>query len=241
MTEAPIRKEVSLANRILANEGSSTPSGTSTAPSDDPGQFLLSRHRAPALVAPEVLLQSTLDSKAVHADRPFRHYGERTIHGCDLPGASRRHGDLPSPRARMLPYAIARAAHGAGLSPRRQHGRDGAVLGQPRRLRRHRAGPRQARERRSLAKALGPSSTILMGRHGATVAGHRCASASSADLLRPQRRAADAGKTPRRRASAERRRNCEGRPPLRSAPAPGRQRECWKTARRKRCPPLSAW
>ena len=77
-----LREELSLANRILAHEGIVDAFGhISVRHPHDPGRFLISRHRAPALVQPADILEYTLDTEPVHPTT-FRHYGERVIHGC---------------------------------------------------------------------------------------------------------------------------------------------------------------
>ena len=168
---AAIREELSLANRILAHEGIVDAFGhISVRHPTDPGRFLISRHRAPALVAPEDILEYTLDTEPVHPTH-FRHYGERVIHGCiyrarpDIIAVCHHHA--PS----MMPYAISRAAMvpvyhlGASMGvrvpywdSRTDFGSTALVLVKP-------------EEGRSLAKALGQGWMILMGRHGATAAG----------------------------------------------------------------------
>jgi ribulose-5-phosphate 4-epimerase/fuculose-1-phosphate aldolase len=168
---AAIREELSLANRILAHEGIVDAFGhISVRHPTDPGRFLISRHRAPELVAPEDILEYTLDTEPVHPTN-FRHYGERVIHGCiyqarpDVMAVCHHHA--PS----VMPYAISRTPlvpvyHlGAGMGARvpfwdsrDDFGSTALVLVKP-------------EEGRSLAKALGPAWMILMGRHGATVAG----------------------------------------------------------------------
>jgi HCOMODA/2-hydroxy-3-carboxy-muconic semialdehyde decarboxylase len=168
---AAIRAELSLANRILAYEGIVDAFGHISArhPSD-PGRFLISRHRAPELVAPADILEYTLDTEPVHPTH-FRHYGERVIHGCiyqarpDVMAVCHHHAPA------MMPYAISRAAMvpvyhlGASMGlrvpfwdSRDEFGSTALVLVKP-------------EEGRSLAKALGSASTILMGRHGATAVG----------------------------------------------------------------------
>jgi ribulose-5-phosphate 4-epimerase/fuculose-1-phosphate aldolase len=168
---AAIRAELSLANRILAHEGIVDAFGhMSVRHPTDPGRFLISRHRAPELVAPEDILEYTLDTEPVHPTT-FRHYGERVIHGCiyqarpDVMAVCHHHAPA------MMPYAISRAAvvpvyHlGASMGTkvpywdsRDEFGDTALVVVKP-------------EEGRSLAKALGKGWTILMGRHGATVAG----------------------------------------------------------------------
>lgn len=168
---AAIREELSLANRILAHEGIVDAFGhISVRHPTDPGRFLLSRHRAPALVAAEDILEYTLDTEPVHPTT-FRHYGERVIHGCiyqarpDVMAVCHHHAPA------MMPYAISRAAMvpvyhlGASMGftvpfwdSRDDFGSTALVLVKP-------------EEGHSLAKALGKGWTILMGRHGATAAG----------------------------------------------------------------------
>jgi HCOMODA/2-hydroxy-3-carboxy-muconic semialdehyde decarboxylase len=168
---AAIREELSLANRILAHEGIVDAFGhISVRHPTDPGRFLISRHRAPELVAPEDILEYTLDTEPVHPTH-FRHYGERVIHGCiyqarpDIIAVCHHHA--PS----MMPYAISRSAvvpvyHlGASMGvrvpywdSRTDFGSTALVLVKP-------------EEGHSLAKALGQGWMVLMGRHGATAAG----------------------------------------------------------------------
>src|SRR5258708_8755352 len=103
---AAIREELAVANRILAHEGIVDAFGHISArhPTDS-GRFLISRHRAPQLVAPEDILEYTLDTEPVHPTT-FRHYGERVIHGCiyqarpDVMAVCHHHAPA------MMPYAI---------------------------------------------------------------------------------------------------------------------------------------
>ncbi len=168
---AAIREELSLANRILAHEGIVDAFGhISARHPTDPGRFLMSRHRAPALVAPEDILEYTLDTEPVHPTN-VRHYGERVIHGCiyqarpDVMAVCHHHAPA------MMPYAISRAPMmpvyhlGASMGvrvpfwdSRDDFGSTALVVVKP-------------EEGRSLAKALGQGWTVLMGRHGATAAG----------------------------------------------------------------------
>ena len=134
-------------------------------------QVLLDRYGLSLqLVAPEDILEYTLDTEPVHPTT-FRHYGERVIHGCiyqarpDVMAVCHHHAPA------MMPYAISRAAMvpvyhlGASMGARVPYwdsrddfGSTALVLVRP-------------EEGRSLAKALGRGWTILMGRHGATAAG----------------------------------------------------------------------
>ena len=60
------RAELSLANRIVANEGVIDAFGhVSMRHPDHPGRYLLSRSRAPELVTPEDFIEYDLDSQPV--------------------------------------------------------------------------------------------------------------------------------------------------------------------------------
>src|SRR3979409_2804863 len=114
---AAIREELSLANRLLPQEGSVAAFGHISARHPTaPGRFLISRHRAPQLVAPEDILEYTLDTEPVHPTT-FRHYGERVIHGCiyqarpDVMAVCHHHAPA------LIPYAISRAAMVPGYNP----------------------------------------------------------------------------------------------------------------------------
>jgi HCOMODA/2-hydroxy-3-carboxy-muconic semialdehyde decarboxylase len=167
---AQLRDELSLANRVLANEGILDAFGhVSVRHPDDPGRFLLSRHRAPELVEPVDILEYTLDAEPV-APTAVRHYGERIIHGCiyqargDVVAVCHHHAPA------VLPYSISRkplvpvyhmgATMGwpvAYWDSRDDFGDTSLLVVKP-------------EEGRSLAKGLGASWTVLMARHGATVA-----------------------------------------------------------------------
>src|SRR5437016_13635675 len=78
---AKLRQELSIANRILANENVVDAFGhISIRHPDDPGRYLISRHRAAELVAPGDILEFTLDSKPLKPT-DVRLYSELVIHG----------------------------------------------------------------------------------------------------------------------------------------------------------------
>ena len=61
-------EELTLANRILAHEGVLDAFGhVSLRHPTDPGRYLLSRSRSPALIEPDDILEYTLDSAAGEA------------------------------------------------------------------------------------------------------------------------------------------------------------------------------
>jgi ribulose-5-phosphate 4-epimerase/fuculose-1-phosphate aldolase len=168
---AQAREEVALANRILANEGVFDAFGhVSLRHSENPEHFLISRHRAPELVQPADILVLDLEGKAV-VPTPYRLYGEVTIHASifqarpDVMAICHHHAPA------VLPYAIAKVEMvpvyhlGASMGEkvpfwdsRDDFGATALVVVDP-------------AEGKSLAKALGPHSMVLMGRHGATVIG----------------------------------------------------------------------
>jgi ribulose-5-phosphate 4-epimerase/fuculose-1-phosphate aldolase len=168
---ASAREDVALANRILANEGLLDAFGhVSMRHPADPQRFLISRHRAPELVVPADIVELNLDGEPA-VPTAFRLYGERIIHAAiyaarpDVMAVCHHHAPA------VLAYAVARADFvpvyhlGATMGPkvpywdsRDEFGDTALVVVTP-------------QEGHSLAKALGPYWMVLMGRHGATVAG----------------------------------------------------------------------
>jgi HCOMODA/2-hydroxy-3-carboxy-muconic semialdehyde decarboxylase len=167
-----IKEELALANRILAHEGVLDAFGhVSVRHPADPGRYLLSRSRSPALIEPADILEYTLDSAPVRP--PSAHlYAERVIHGCiyqvrpDVTAVCHHHA--PS----VMPFVIAGKAivpvfHlGAAIGEeppfwdqQDEFGDTNLLVVKP-------------EEGRSLARALGDHSVVLMNRHGATVVGN---------------------------------------------------------------------
>jgi HCOMODA/2-hydroxy-3-carboxy-muconic semialdehyde decarboxylase len=78
---AEARRELALANRIVANEGVLDAFGhVSMRHPGDPNRYLLSRSRSPELVEPDDLIEYDLDSKPVR-EPGVGQYSERVIHG----------------------------------------------------------------------------------------------------------------------------------------------------------------
>jgi HCOMODA/2-hydroxy-3-carboxy-muconic semialdehyde decarboxylase len=166
-----VREQISIANRMLANEGILDAFGhVSMRHPTNPERFFISRHRAPKLVDPSDVLEFTLDAKPV-APTELRLYGEMVIHSCiyearpDVNAVCHHHAPT------ILPYCIsgmelkpiyhlgaAMGAHVPFWDSRDDFGNTALVVIKP-------------EEGRSLAKALGKDWTVLMRRHGATVAG----------------------------------------------------------------------
>jgi ribulose-5-phosphate 4-epimerase/fuculose-1-phosphate aldolase len=168
---AQLRYDIALANRILSREGVLDAFGhVSARHPDDPNKYLLSRSRAPELVEPDDILVFDLDSQPIE-EPTVRLYGERVIHGeifkarPDVMAVCHHHAPA------IMPYVISGTPlvpvfHlGATLGPalpfwdqREEFGVTNLLVIKP-------------EEGRSLAQALGPNWTVLMHRHGATVAG----------------------------------------------------------------------
>jgi HCOMODA/2-hydroxy-3-carboxy-muconic semialdehyde decarboxylase len=172
MTDAlhEVREKISIANRMLANEGILDAFGhVSMRHPTNSDRFFISRHRAPKLVDPSDVLEFTLDAKPV-VPTELRLYGEMVIHSCiyearpDVNAVCHHHAPT------ILPYCISGlelkpiyhlgATMGARVpfwDSRDDFGDTALVVIKP-------------EEGRSLAKALGKDWTVLMRRHGATVA-----------------------------------------------------------------------
>jgi ribulose-5-phosphate 4-epimerase/fuculose-1-phosphate aldolase len=170
-TLASAREDVAIANRILANEGLLDAFGhVSMRHPSMADRFLISRHRAPELVTAADIVELNLDGEPA-VPTSFRLYGERIIHAAiyaarpDVTAICHHHA--PS----VMPYAIARAElvpvyHlGALMGPKVPYWDSHDEFGDTALV------VVTAEEGRSLARALGPYWTVLMGRHGATVVG----------------------------------------------------------------------
>jgi ribulose-5-phosphate 4-epimerase/fuculose-1-phosphate aldolase len=165
------RMQLARANRILANEGVLDAFGhISLRHPADPKRYLLSRSRGPELVQPEDILEFDLDSEPIKPPTT-RLYSERVIHGEIFKARPEAmavcHHHAPS----ILPFCVS----GALLKPVNHLG---ATMGLkvPVRDSRDEFGNTnllvaKPDEGASLARALGPNWTVLMRRHGATVAG----------------------------------------------------------------------
>jgi ribulose-5-phosphate 4-epimerase/fuculose-1-phosphate aldolase len=167
-----VRHQVALANRMLANEGVLDAFGhVSMRHPADPGRYLLSRSRSPALIEADDILEFTLDSEPV--ERPTAQlYAERVIHGClyqarpDVMAVCHHHAPPVMPfcitGVPLIPVIHVAAIIGDGVpfwDQRDDFGDSNLLVVKP-------------EEGRSLARALGAHSAVLMRRHGATVVGH---------------------------------------------------------------------
>jgi ribulose-5-phosphate 4-epimerase/fuculose-1-phosphate aldolase len=159
------------ANRMLANEGVLDAFGhvTMRHPTD-PGRYLMSRSRGPELVQPDDILEFTLDSQPLKPPTA-RLYGERVIHGEIYKARPEVNAVCHHHAPSILPFCVS----GMALKPvyhlgatmgdavpfwdsRDDFGDTNLIVAKP-------------EEGASLARALGANWTVLMRRHGATVAG----------------------------------------------------------------------
>ena len=164
-------EELALANRILAHEGVLDAFGhVSVRHPNDPGRYLLSRSRSPLFVEPDDILEFDLDS--VPATPPsVQLYSERVIHGeiykarSDVMAVCHHHAPAVMPFAitgkPIVPVFHVGGAIGEEVPFWDQYdefGETNLLVVKP-------------EEGRSLARALGGNSVVLMKRHGATVVG----------------------------------------------------------------------
>jgi ribulose-5-phosphate 4-epimerase/fuculose-1-phosphate aldolase len=164
-------EELAVANRILGHENVIDAFGhVSVRHPKDPGRYLLARSRSPLLVEPDDILEFTLDSEPVKPPTT-RLYSERVIHGeiykarSDVVAVCHHHAPA------VLPFCVA----GEPIVPVFHLG---AVIGEetPFWDQHDEFGDTnllviKPEEGRSLARALGRHSVVLMRRHGATVVG----------------------------------------------------------------------
>jgi ribulose-5-phosphate 4-epimerase/fuculose-1-phosphate aldolase len=162
------REEVAFGNRILANEGVLDAFGhVSVRHPRNPKRYLLSRSRAPELVAPGDVLEYDLDSNPVKPTNE-KLYAERVIHGeiykarPDVMAVVHHHAPAMMPFCitgmPLMPVFHLGATAGANVPFWDQHdefGDTNLLVVKP-------------EEGASLARALGKSNLVLMNRHGAT-------------------------------------------------------------------------
>ncbi len=164
-------EELALANRILGHEGVLDAFGhVSVRHPGDPGRYLLPRSRSPLLIEPDDVLEFTLDSEPVKPPKVAL-YAERVIHGCIYQARSDVVAVCHHHAAAVLPFCVAEKPivpvfHLGGTIGEEipfwdQHDEFGDTNLLVVKL----------EEGRSLARALGQNSVVLMKRHGATVVG----------------------------------------------------------------------
>jgi HCOMODA/2-hydroxy-3-carboxy-muconic semialdehyde decarboxylase len=168
---ADARYQLAIANRLLAHEAVLDAFGhVSVRHPRDPGRYLLSRSRSPAVIEPADILEFTLDSNPV-APSTVQLYAERVIHGCIYEARSDVMAICHHHAPAVMPFCIAGvpivpvfhlgAAGGETVpfwSQRDEFGDTNLLVVKP-------------EEGRSLARALASHAAVLMTNHGATVVG----------------------------------------------------------------------
>src|SRR5476651_966370 len=165
------RRELALANRIVANEGVIDAFGhVSMRHPDNPGRYLLSRSRAPELVTLADFVEYDLDSQPLR-DPGVGQYSERVIHG----EIYKARPDVMSVCHHHCPAFMPLLATGTDYVPIFHLGAVGGIkppywdqhdeFGDTNML------VVKPEEGASLARALGSQWLVLMKRHGVTVAG----------------------------------------------------------------------
>ena len=166
-----IIEELAVANRILGHEGVIDAFGhVSIRHPDDPGRYLISRSRSPLIVEPDDILEFDLDSVPV-TPPDVQLYSERVIHGeiykarSDVMAVCHHHAPAVMPFCitgkSIMPVFHIGGAIGEEVPFWDQYdefGETNLLVVKP-------------EEGRSLARALGGNSVVLMKRHGATVVG----------------------------------------------------------------------
>ena len=168
---ADLRRDLSTAYRIVANEGILDAFGhISMRHPMNPNRYFLSRSRAPGLVQPDDILEYDLDSTPI-VPPVTRLYSERVIHGeifkarPDVNAVCHHHAPSIMPFAisgmPLVPVFHLGAAMGRSApfwDSRDEFGDTNLLVVKP-------------AEGASLAHALGSHSIVVMRRHGATVVG----------------------------------------------------------------------
>jgi HCOMODA/2-hydroxy-3-carboxy-muconic semialdehyde decarboxylase len=168
---AKVREELATANQILARENIVDAFGhISMRHPEHPDRYLITTYRAPERVVPSSIIELTLDSEPVRPTSE-RLFSELVIHGEVYKARPDVHSVCHHHSVAILPYCIS----GVELVPvmhlgatigdvvpfwdsRDEFGDTRLLLTKP-------------EEGASMARALGPHWTVLLRRHGATVAG----------------------------------------------------------------------
>jgi ribulose-5-phosphate 4-epimerase/fuculose-1-phosphate aldolase len=170
--EDDLRREVALANRILAREGVVDAYGhVSLRHPDRPDRFLLSCSRSPELVVPADLMEFRLDGEAADPAEQRKPYLERYIHAAIYEARPEVNSVVHNHSSAVLPFSVTGTPlrpliHTAGLI--------GATI--PTWDIRDRFGDTNLlvanlEQGRDLARTLGANCVVLMRGHGCSVAG----------------------------------------------------------------------
>ena len=168
---ADVIEELALANRILAHEGVLDAFGhVSARHPSDPERYLLSRSRSPLLIEPDDILEYRLDSTPVQPAKAHL-YAERVIHGCIYQARSDVMAVCHHHAPAVMPFCIAGKPIVPVFHLGAAIGEDAPFWDQYDEFGDTNLLVVKPEEGRSLARALGQHSAVLMNRHGATVVG----------------------------------------------------------------------
>jgi ribulose-5-phosphate 4-epimerase/fuculose-1-phosphate aldolase len=168
---AQVREELATANQILARENIVDAFGhISMRHPEHPDRYLITTYRAPERVVASSIIELTLDSKPVKPTSE-RLFSELVIHGEVYKARPDVHSVCHHHSVAILPYCITGielvpVMHlGATMGDKVQYWDSRDEFGDTRLL------LTKPEEGASMARALGPHWTVLLRRHGATVAG----------------------------------------------------------------------
>ncbi|MBM3539482.1 MAG: class II aldolase/adducin family protein [Alphaproteobacteria bacterium] len=166
-----LRRDLAVANRILANEGVVDAYGhVSVRHPEDKGRFLLSRSRAPELVSPDDLMEFGLDGEVVDKGDKRAPYVERFIHAAVYEARPEIVSVIHNHSPKVVPFSVTKTPlrpliHVAGAMGatipvwdiREKFGDTNLLV----------ANLDQGRD---MTRALGQNTVVLMRGHGCTVA-----------------------------------------------------------------------
>lgn len=166
-----LRRDLAVANRILANEGVVDAYGhASVRHPEDKGRFLLSRSRAPELVSPDDLMEFGLDGEVVDKGDKRAPYVERFIHAAVYEARPEIVSVIHNHSPKVVPFSVTKTPlrpliHVAGAMGatipvwdiREKFGDTNLLV----------ANLDQGRD---MTRALGQNTVVLMRGHGCTVA-----------------------------------------------------------------------
>lgn len=166
-----LRRDVAIANRILAHEGVVDAYGhVSIRHPDDKNRFFLSRSRSPELVSPDDLMEFGLDGEVVDKADKRQPYLERFIHAAVYEGRPEIVSVVHNHSPKVVPFSVTKmplrplihvaGAMGTTIPVWDIHDKFGDTN----------LLVADIEQGRDMTRALGPNTVVLMRGHGCTVA-----------------------------------------------------------------------
>jgi ribulose-5-phosphate 4-epimerase/fuculose-1-phosphate aldolase len=166
-----LRRDVAIANRILAHEGVVDAYGhVSIRHPDDKNRFFLSRSRSPELVSPDDLMEFGLDGEVVDKADKRQPYLERFIHAAVYEGRPEIVSVVHNHSPKVVPFSVTKmplrplihvaGAMGTTIPVWDIHDKFGDTN----------LLVADMEQGRDMTRALGPNTVVLMRGHGCTVA-----------------------------------------------------------------------